>query len=85
VKFAFIRSHQAQFPVEVLCDVLKVSRSGYYAWMHQPASPRAVRRQQLVHEIRQVHGESRATYGSPRIRQPAQVGDEPHLFVGGPD
>ena len=60
MKFAFIRSHQAQFPVEVLCDVLKVSRSGDYAWRHRPASPHALRRQQLAHEIRQVHGESRA-------------------------
>jgi transposase-like protein len=31
VKFAFIRDHQAEFPVEVLCDVLEVSRSGFYA------------------------------------------------------
>lgn len=69
MKFAFIHSHQAQFPVEVLCDVLKVSRSGYYAWRHRPASPRAARRQQLAHEIRQVHRESRATYGSPRVHQ----------------
>src|SRR5262249_129317 len=43
VKFAFIRDHQAQFPVEVLCEVLQVSRSGYYAWTRRLPSPSALR------------------------------------------
>lgn len=67
MKFAFIRDHQAQFPVEVLCEVLGVSRSGYYAWKDRPPSPGARRRARLVEEIRAVHGGSRATYGSPRV------------------
>ena len=41
MKFAFIRDHQGEFPVEVLCDVLEVSRSGYYAWTRRPPSPTA--------------------------------------------
>jgi putative transposase len=69
VKFAFIRDHKAEFPVEVLCEVLKVSRSGYYAWTTRPPSPAALRRDQLVTTIREVHGASRATYGSPRVYQ----------------
>lgn len=44
VKFAFIRDRKASSPVEVLCDVLKVSRSGYYAWARRPPSPAALRR-----------------------------------------
>jgi len=67
VRFAFVRDHKAEFPVEVLCEVLKVSRSGYYAWSRRPPSPAALRRGQLVAEIRVAHGESRATYGSPRV------------------
>jgi putative transposase len=67
VKFAFIRDHKAEFPVEVLCAVLKVSRSGYYAWTTRPPSPSARRRDGLVTTIREVHGQSRATYGSPRV------------------
>jgi transposase InsO family protein len=67
VKFAFIRDHQAQFPVEVLCATLGVSRSGYYAWKDRPQSPGALRRDRLVREIRQAHSDSRATYGSPRV------------------
>jgi putative transposase len=67
VRYAFIRDHLAEFPVEILCDVLRVSRSGYYAWSRRPPGPRAVRRQGLAEEIRHVHEESRATYGSPRV------------------
>lgn len=69
MKFAFVRDHQAQFPVEVLCEVLGVSRSGYYAWRDRPASSRARHRDRLVAEIRRAHGDSRATYGSPRVYQ----------------
>jgi len=69
VKFAFIRDHLTEFPVEVLCDVLEVSRSGYYAWSRRAPGTRAVRRQELVREVRQAHEESRATYGSPRVDQ----------------
>ena len=32
MSYAFIRDHVAAFPVQVMCEVLGVSRSGYYAW-----------------------------------------------------
>jgi transposase InsO family protein len=67
VRFAFVRDHKVEFPVELLCEVLKVSRSGYYAWSRRPPSPAGLRRGQLVAEIQRAHGESRATYGSPRV------------------
>jgi transposase InsO family protein len=69
VKFAFIRDHKAEFPVEVLCEVLKVSRGGYYAWASRPPSPAAVRRERLVERIRAAHRDSRSTYGSPRVHR----------------
>ena len=69
MRFAFVRDHKAEFPVELLCEVLKVSRSGYHAWTRRPPSPAALRRDQLVAAIRVVHGESRRTYGSPRVYQ----------------
>lgn len=69
MKFAFIRENKAEFPVEVLCDVLRVSRSGYYAWTRRPPSPAALRCDRLVTAIREVHGASRATYGSPRVHR----------------
>lgn len=69
MKFAFIRDHQAEFPVELLCDVLEVSRSGYYAWKNRPPSAGATRRAELVGRIREIHKENRQVYGSPRVHR----------------
>jgi transposase InsO family protein len=69
VKFAFVRDHQAEFPVELLCDVLGVSRSGFYAWRDRPPSPTALRRERLTEQIREVHEEARSVYGSPRVHR----------------
>lgn len=69
MKFAFIEDHQQEFPVEAMCRVLAVSRSGYYAWQQRPESPQAKRQAELVEQIRQVHEESRQIYGSPRVHR----------------
>jgi putative transposase len=69
VKFAFIEEHLTGFAVEVSCDVLGVSRSGYYAWSKRPPSGRARRREELAAKIRRVHEENREVYGSPRVCQ----------------
>jgi transposase InsO family protein len=67
VRFAFIRGHRGEFPVELMCAVLGVSRSGFYAWADRPPSPAAARRRRLAERVREVHAESRSTYGSPRV------------------
>jgi putative transposase len=59
--------HAGEFPVSAMCQVLEVSRSGYYAWRKRPSSPRAQANELLMQEIRQVHQASRQTYGSPRV------------------
>jgi len=53
--------------VDLMCEVLEVSRSGYYAWRDLPASSQAQRRDQLVKRIQAVHADNRQIYGSPRI------------------
>jgi len=68
VKFAFIEAEKVAFPVAAMCRVLGVSPAGFYAWRRRPPSPRATENAALVEEIREVHVESRRTYGSPRIR-----------------
>jgi putative transposase len=67
VKFQWIQKHAGQFEVSIMCEVLQVSRSGYYAWLDRPASARRERQQELTEQIRQVHQQSEQTYGSPRI------------------
>jgi putative transposase len=60
-------SHTEEFRVDLMCHVLQVSRSGYYAWRRRPASAQARRRSQLLEQIQAAHAESRKTYGSPRV------------------
>jgi putative transposase len=67
VKFTFIKESLQEFPVDMTCQVLQVSRSGYYAWLARPASAQQVRREQLAAKIKAVHQENRGVYGSPRI------------------
>jgi putative transposase len=67
VKFAFIEEHLSGFPVEISCEVLEVSCSGYYAWLKRPQSARAKRRQTLAEKIERVHEQNRKVYGSPRV------------------
>ena len=67
MRFAFVHGRRKEFPVQMMCDMLEVSRSGYYAWRDRPASARERRRVDLLARIRDAHRESRGTYGSPRV------------------
>jgi len=51
----------------VLCQVLKVSENGYYAWRKRPPSRRQKEDEELTSELETVFEQSRQTYGSPRI------------------
>ena len=63
----FIYDHVADFPVQVMCEVLGVSRGGYYAWAGRTESARATDDRALAAEIRAAHEASRSRYGSPRV------------------
>ncbi len=67
MRFALIEAEKAHYPVDVLCEVLEVSRSGYYAWRRRPAPARANEDEKLGVEIVAAHRRSRGTYGSPRV------------------
>ena len=67
MKFAFIAEHLRDLPVDILCDVLEVSRSGYYAWLGRPSSHQSQRRAALAAKIGVVHADHRGVYGSPRV------------------
>jgi putative transposase len=69
VKFAFIDAEKAEWPVEVQCEVLGVSRSGYYAWKGRPDSPRATEDAALVAKIKTAYKAGRGNYGSPRVHR----------------
>ena len=65
--YRFIDAHQSQWPVRLLCQTLEVSPAGYYAWRQGPSDSQEQRRDVLLVEIRAVHAEFKARYGSPRI------------------
>jgi len=67
MRFAFIDRYRHRWPVRVMCNVLEVSSSGYYAWRGRPESRRSREDRELKALIRPVFEESRQTYGSPRI------------------
>jgi putative transposase len=69
VRYEFIAQHSAEYPVRRLCGVLGVPPSSYYAWRQRPASDRQEANGRLMEQIRQAHGESRGTYGSPRVHR----------------
>jgi len=64
-----VNTEKAHFPVSVLCAVLRVSRSGYYAWEKRPQSARAIANQELALRIRAAFRTSRCSYGSPRLHR----------------
>jgi putative transposase len=51
----------------MMCKMLDVSTSGYYAWRGRPESVRTAANRQLIEEIRRVYSDSRGRYGSPRV------------------
>ena len=65
---------RGDFPVLTMCRVLKVSPSGYYAWLKRPPSGRARADAVLKARVEQIHQHSRGTYGAPRIR--AELAEE---------
>jgi putative transposase len=65
--FEFVDANQAQFPVSVMCRTLGVSTSGYYGWRDRPPSERALADEVLTEQIREVHQQSRQTYGYRRV------------------
>jgi transposase InsO family protein len=67
VRYQFVDQHRGQYSLERLCEALQVSVSGYYAWQKRPESTRKQENKRIVAEIKEIHRQSRETYGSPRI------------------
>lgn len=66
-KYACIACHRNAFSVVLLCRVLDVSTSGFYAAQHRARSARVVRDEPLTVQIRAAHQQSRRRYGAPRV------------------
>jgi putative transposase len=67
MKYACIDRRRDRYPVRLMCRLLRVSASGYYAWRSRPESSRTKSNRQLMVEIKRVHQDSKGVYGSPRV------------------
>jgi transposase InsO family protein len=59
-----------------MCQVLNVSRSGYYAYVRRPESKRSAENRRLLQAIRQIHTDSHGIYGAPRIARSLPKGQK---------
>lgn len=67
MKYQFIQIHRSEFPVKKMCQILKVSRSGYYKREYKKPSNRDEENNALLNRIKVVYETNRGCYGSPRI------------------
>lgn len=71
-----MKANQAMYPVRMMCRLLKVSTSGFYAWCARGPSDRYLSDLALKVEIRAIHERSRGTYGMPRVH--AELAEDGH-------
>lgn len=79
MRYACIARHVDEFDVRLMCPLLEVSPSGYYAWRKRPPSERAIADERLLLNIRIAHAKSDGDYGAPRV--PRELKDD-GLYVG---
>jgi putative transposase len=65
--------HKEEFTIERMCKVLKVSKSGYYQWLHRIPSKRSIINASLLKEIYRIYNASKSRYGSPRITRELNI------------
>ncbi len=73
--YRFIQTEQASYPTTLLCRVVGVARSGFYAWLRRDVSARQQADGVLTTQITSIHQQSRATYGSPRVHAALRASD----------
>ena len=67
--YEHIHAERAHLNVALGCQILGVSRSGYYAWLKRGPSTRTRKNRELQADIVEIHSEHRGRYGSPRIQR----------------
>lgn len=66
-RFGIVHAERVRYPVKVLCSLLRVSTSGYYAWCRRSRSTRARDDERLVTKMRAIQARVGGVYGSPRM------------------
>jgi len=66
VKYAFVRAQDKEFAIKRMCQILQISRSGYYDWRVRQDSERSRRDRVLLQEIRRIHQQTKEAYGATK-------------------
>jgi transposase InsO family protein len=74
VKYATMKAHEDEFSVRLMCRVLSVSPSGYYAWRSRKPSNRAQAREALAAKVKETFAARKGRDGSPRLSRRLGVG-----------
>lgn len=70
MRFRFIEEYETVWSISLMCQVLQVSRSGFYRWRRRPLSCRSQIRKSLQEKIKVIHNtKHKDNYGSPRIHR----------------
>jgi putative transposase len=73
MKYQFMAQHRHEYPITLMCRVLEVSASGYYAWCKRLPSQHSREDAQLAEQVKTVFQANRRVYGSPRVHAELQA------------
>jgi len=69
VRFQFLKENQQKYNIKKACKILKISRSGYYDYLHRRKSKRSIENEALAEMILDIFNENQGRYGSRRIQK----------------
>ena len=78
MKYHFIKDHRSEFTMKKMCQMLKISTSGFYHWLNRDPSSRALQNDRLKQRILELYTEHNGMAGSPMIT--ADLHDDPDFF-----
>ena len=68
MRFQFLKENQRKYNIKKACKILKISRSGYYEFLHRKKSKRAIENEALTEMIEDIFQENHGRYGARRIQ-----------------
>lgn len=77
MRYQFIDTEKEAYPISLLCNVMQVSRSGFYSWSCRDKSNREKDRERLVPKVKAIHREVKGSYGARRISEELTAAGEP--------
>jgi transposase InsO family protein len=73
MRYQFVLEHQDLYVIQIMCDVLEVSRSGFYAWRNRKPSERKIADAKMIEDVTRVFNQHRGRYGYARIWRQLQT------------